>query len=45
MWVQDAGWQSAPVIIVPMALLGLAAALVIRRQGEPATSGTIVHKA
>ena len=45
MWVQDAGWQSAPAIIVPMALLGLAAALAIRRQGEPTTSGTIVHKA
>jgi MFS transporter, DHA1 family, inner membrane transport protein len=44
-WVQDSGWRSAPAIIVPMALLGLAAAFTIRRQSEPATSGTIVHKA
>jgi MFS family permease len=44
-WVQHAGWRAAPTIIVPMALLGLAAALAIRRQSELAIPRAVVRDA
>jgi MFS family permease len=31
LWVEHLGWQAAPVILAPAALLGLAAAFVLRR--------------
>jgi predicted MFS family arabinose efflux permease len=33
LWVNHLGWQAAPVILVPVALIGLVCALVIRRIG------------
>ena len=31
LWVEQLGWQAAPVIVAPAALLGLAAAFMLRR--------------
>jgi MFS family permease len=31
LWVDHLGWQAAPAIVAPVALCGLAAALVLRR--------------
>jgi len=31
LWVDHLGWQAAPAIVAPMALFGLASALVLRR--------------
>ena len=31
MWVDRLGWQAAPAIVAPVALIGFASALVLRR--------------
>jgi predicted MFS family arabinose efflux permease len=38
-WVEHLGWTTAPAIVVPTALLGLAAAFALRRVLAPADAG------
>jgi MYXO-CTERM domain-containing protein len=41
LWVEHLDWSAAPLIVAPVALLGLAAAFVLRR--VLAASGTGIH--